>query len=117
MTATAIDLRYRYPYASSTRLADGDGCIDLATYGGGTAAARGAPFFFQGQLTAPMTTAQLLLAVARVAQARFYTPPAMVQRILREADPVVTSGGDHLRFEAFSLCWGSTPVPTCFRQP
>ena len=106
MTATAVDFSYRYPYASTAELLDGAGRLHLATSGGGTAGPALSPFFFQGQLTEPAKAAPLLLAVAKVAQTRFYTPPAMVQRILREADPVVTSGGDHLRFEAFSLCCG-----------
>src|SRR6266511_2396793 len=42
-----------------------------------------------------------LLAVANVAQARYYNPQLTALR-----DPVVTCGGDRLRFESFSGCCG-----------
>jgi hypothetical protein len=35
---------------------------------------------------------------------RFFVPPAMLERILALADPIVTSGGGMLRFEGFSGC-------------
>jgi hypothetical protein len=42
--------------------------------------------------------------LVEVVQARYFTPPAMLAQILALADPVVTSGGEVLRFEAFSAC-------------
>ncbi|MEL6543320.1 MAG: SWIM zinc finger family protein [Myxococcota bacterium] len=62
--------------------------------------------FFQGRLCSPDRDCTALLTVARIAQTRFYTPPGMLQRILREADPVITSDGRGLRLEAFSPCCG-----------
>ena len=62
------------------------------------------PYFFDGKLLSPRRSADLLLALHQVVQSRFYIPPAMLARILREADPVVTSGGERLRFEVFSSC-------------
>lgn len=41
-----------------------------------------------------------------VVQTRFHVPAAMLQRILIEADPVVTCSDDRLRFEGFSGCCG-----------
>jgi hypothetical protein len=102
LTATALDISYRYPYPSSLDVTKGQARLRLAACGGTEAA----PHFFRGRLVDPAQGAALLLAVSKVAQSRFYTPPAMVQRILREADPVVTSGGERLRFESFSLCCG-----------
>ena len=49
----------------------------------------------------------MLLAVARVARTRFYTPPAMTAAAIRAADPVVTANDDRLRFESFSACAGA----------
>lgn len=60
--------------------------------------------FFDGLLLEPVTTARSLRAVSDLVGTRFYTPPSMLARILREADPVVTVGRDQLRFEGFSAC-------------
>ena len=74
----------------------------LQTSGGVTVAGPAAnPRFFTGFLAGAEQAAAGLLAVANVAQARYYQP----QRIgLR--DPVVTCNGDRLRFESFSGCCG-----------
>ena len=42
-----------------------------------------------------------------IVQARFHVPAVMLERILMEADPVVTSNDDRLRFEGFSACCGA----------
>lgn len=92
---------HAYRYAFPSRVTDAaDGAMRLAT-SGGTAEF---PFFFQGSLTQPRLTAQLLHTLSKVVAARFHVPPAMLERILRESDPVVTSGGGLLRFEGFSAC-------------
>ncbi|MBI3924058.1 MAG: SWIM zinc finger family protein [Armatimonadetes bacterium] len=62
------------------------------------------PLFFQGRLTRPRPTADLLLALSRVVAARYHVPRAMLARILRESDPVVTCGLDRIRWEGFSAC-------------
>ncbi|MFE6234718.1 SWIM zinc finger family protein [Cellulosimicrobium sp. NPDC057862] len=64
------------------------------------------PVFFDGFLGHPEQNAVALLAVARVARTRYYSPPGMVAAAIRAADPVVTSNGDRLRFESFSACCG-----------
>jgi hypothetical protein len=74
--------------------------LHLATSGG----AEAHPYFFDGRLLAPRRSADLLLGLHQIVQSRFYIPPAMLERLLREADPVVTSGGERLRFEVFSSC-------------
>ncbi len=62
------------------------------------------PYFFEGRLLAPRTSALMLYALSRVVSTRFYFPPAMIKRMILERDPVVTSGGGMLRFEGFSAC-------------
>jgi hypothetical protein len=100
MGALALDHTYRYAYSSMLAAQDGGAQLRLATCGG----AEPHPYFFQGRLTRPKRTADLLSALVQIVQARFHVPTAMLARILAAADPVVTSGGDCLRFEAFSAC-------------
>ncbi|GIF15633.1 SWIM zinc finger family protein [Actinoplanes teichomyceticus] len=83
-----------YSYLGSSAL---DGGLTLQTSGGPAAH----PRFFTGFLTVPGAAATGLLAVAEVARTRYFRPlpPASL-------DPVVTAGGDRLRFESFSGCCG-----------
>jgi hypothetical protein len=62
--------------------------------------------FFSGALRKPEVGAALLLATSDVALRRYYVPPAMLARILREADPVITAADGRLRFESLSQCCG-----------
>jgi hypothetical protein len=62
------------------------------------------PRFFSGMLSRPDVTAAGVLAVADVANSRYFDA-GLVHR-LSNLDPVVTASGDRLRFEAFSLCNG-----------
>jgi hypothetical protein len=100
--AAALD--YSYQYLGRSGLLDDAGKprLYLATSGG----AEDHPYFFQGRLRNPRLTADLMLAVARVARTRFYVPPAMLARVIREADPVVTCTDTRIRFESFSACCG-----------
>lgn len=52
----------------------------------------------------PDITARALRAVSEIVGSRFYVPPSMLARILREADPVATVGAGTVRFEGFSAC-------------
>ena len=100
MSGPALDYSYRYTFASElAAYAKGDR-LRLATCGG----AEEHPYFFQGRLTRPQRAADLLRGLAHIVQSRFHVPPAMLARILRFADPVITSSDDILRFEAFSAC-------------
>ena len=101
MAAAAVDFSYKYPFASVLSNA-GDKRLKLATSGGVIEN----PYFFKGRLCYPRRTAELLLAVSLVSRTRFYSPAEIRERILAAADPVVTSGGDRLRFESFSVCCG-----------
>ncbi|NYI04488.1 SWIM zinc finger family protein [Allostreptomyces psammosilenae] len=76
--------------------------LALQTSGGATPAGLQAhPRFFTGFLTAPEAAAAALLSVADVAAARYHQP-----QLRASLDPVVTAGGDRLRFESFSGCCG-----------
>ena len=101
MSGPALDYRYAYPFASSAKR-EGRTALRLAS---DRAPERGA-WFVRGRLRAPRRAAELLLAVGEVARTRYFVPSPMLERILRLADPVVTSGRERLRFESFSACCG-----------
>lgn len=100
MPGPVLDYAYRYRFASELAAHSTGDRLRLATCGG----AAENPYFFQGRLTRPQRTADLLRGLAQVVQSRFHVPPAMLARILALADPVITSSDDVLRFEAFSAC-------------
>jgi SWIM zinc finger len=95
----AIDHVYRYLEPSALVHAEAGAQLRLATSNEDAH-----PHFFDGRLTQPRLVGRLLRVLADLVGTRFYTPPNMLERILREADPVVTSGGGMLRFEIFSEC-------------
>src|SRR5437879_4594210 len=97
MSGAALAYTYRYPFSSELAATARGSDLRLATCSGGDRH----PYFFQGRFTHPKQAADLLRSLARVVQSRFYMPPGMLARILALADPVVTSGDDALRFEAF----------------
>ncbi|MGJ6962004.1 SWIM zinc finger family protein [Streptosporangium sp. G11] len=89
-----------YSYAGPSTLSDGH--LGLSTSGGRTTTGfLDHPRFFSGLLTQAAPAATGLLAVADVALARYHRPQPGFTR-----DPVVTCGGDRLRFESFSACGG-----------
>jgi hypothetical protein len=94
-------------YVTESRLAGAaDGHhLDLATALGVTPQGPVAnPVFFTGFLVRPDVAGSGLLAVADVASSR-YADAGLAAR-LANLDPVVTAGGDRLRFESFSACNG-----------
>jgi SWIM zinc finger len=94
---------YSYPFASAVSTGPGGVRVAVATSGGD---ADDEPVFYSGGLVAPFRAATLMIAVSGIAASRFYVPPAMLQRILLAADPVVLSDGERLRFESLSACCG-----------
>lgn len=98
---SAVEHAYRYRHPSRVALDRDRLRLELATSSPGPDAH---PHCFEGRLRSPRRAADLLLAVAQVVRARWFTPPAMLARLMLEADPVVTSEGGRLRFEGFSLC-------------
>ena len=103
IVTAVIDHRYSYLRPSSCVASDGATRIELATSTG----VDFHPRLWSGPLRNPRQDATMLLALARVARTRFYTPPAMLAAELRAADPVVTTHDDRLRFESFSACAGA----------
>lgn len=103
MAATAaVNVSYLYAFPSAIETAQGNRRLKLATSGG----VEQHPYFFQGRMTQPRRTSDMLLACSLVSRTRFYHPGELRERLLQAADPVVTSGGERLRFEAFSVCCG-----------
>jgi hypothetical protein len=80
--------------------------LDLVTGWGRTPSGLGAsPGFFSGTVTRPDVLAAAILAVADVA-ATTYADRTRTAASLLGQDPVLTAGGDRLRFESFSICNG-----------
>src|ERR1700678_2941042 len=102
MRSSGISHAYAYPFESSLEAVAGGKHLRLATCGG----AEKNPYFFQGRFVQARRCADLLLTCSEVSRTRFYSPREVRERMLAMADPVVTSGGDRLRFEAFSVCCG-----------
>jgi hypothetical protein len=102
MLAT-VNVDYKYAFSSSltTELTSRRN-LQLATSGG----IESNPYFFSGRLTSPKQTADLLLALSAISRTRFFSPGELRERMLAAADPVVTSDGERLRFEVFSVCCG-----------
>ncbi len=96
----AVDYVYRYPHPSSLESGDTGSSLRLA----GEINDRPETRYFAGDLLDPLTTARGLRAVSDLVGTRFYIPPSMLARILREADPVATVSRDRIRFEGFSAC-------------
>ncbi|MBG0832680.1 SWIM zinc finger family protein [Planomonospora sp. ID67723] len=89
-----------YSYASPSSLVNGH--LGLSTSGGRALGGPAlAPRFFSGLVTQAAPAAAALLGVADVALTRYHQPRPGWTR-----DPVVTCGGDRLRFESFSACGG-----------
>lgn len=62
--------------------------------------------FVRGRLLQPRATADWLLTVAAIVRSRFFVPPAMREKQILLADPVVTVDGNAVRCEGFSSCCG-----------
>ncbi len=103
VAANSLNHVYRYGGQSAVRTSRSRPELYLATSLDATPAESA---YYRGDVHRPAQTASLMLAVSRVAMSRFYFPPAMVARLIREADPVVTVADKRIRFESFSQCCG-----------
>lgn len=102
--AATVNVDYTYPFASLLMLeASSKKQLRLATSGG---AAKN-PHFFTGRFKSPKQSADLLIALSAISRTRFFSPGELRERMLAAADPVVTSDGNQLRFEVFSVCCGT----------
>jgi hypothetical protein len=100
MSGAAIQHTYRYAFESQALATPNGVDLRIATSG----CAGDTPYYFHGKMTRPLRTADMLRGLVQVVQTRFYTPPAMLSRMLAAYDPVVTCGDESLRFEGFSAC-------------
>ncbi|MEO1112661.1 MAG: SWIM zinc finger family protein [Pseudomonadota bacterium] len=98
----ATDKTYRYSAASGFRANLGETLLSLAADGGVSPSNSGT--FLSARALYPDITAKGMRAVSETVAARYYVPPAMLSKILREADPVVTVSPGAVRFEGFSAC-------------
>jgi hypothetical protein len=101
---SAVAHAYRYAHASATVTEPAGPRLSLATSSPQTDGSAAHPHFFEGRLLQPRLCAELLSAVHLVVGSRFFTPANSVARAIALADPVVTAGGELLRFEGFSAC-------------
>ena len=99
---TTIEQAYSYRGASTATPAADHLNVDFETAGG----CDQHPVLAEGFVKHAQATARALLLVAKVAAARFWTPPNMVAAAILAADPVVTAWSGGLRFESFSSCSG-----------
>src|SRR5258705_4019686 len=94
-----VDLSVLYDQPSQVVSDDAGGLtVALATLSSNIG---GLPVFFDGWVGRPRLVAALLLSVGAVARARYFMPASA-----RLLDPVLTSGDEMLRIEAFSSCCG-----------
>lgn len=98
-----IEQVYRYHHVSELRPVPNGRALALASDLGST----GETAYLQAHMLYPDVTAKSLRAISEIVGSRFYVPPSMLAKILREADPVATVGGDTVRFEGFSACCGA----------
>lgn len=96
----ALDQAYTYAQASELRTSARGSELALVS----EAEAGGAAHYLSARALQPDVTARGLRAVSEIVGARFYVPPSMLARILREADPVATVSPGAVRFEGFSAC-------------
>jgi hypothetical protein len=99
-STAAVGAAQSYTYTRPSGL--DAGLLGLSTSGGTTSSGPQAhPHFFSGVLTQAAPAAAGLLALADVAQTRYFQPRPASSR-----DPVVTCNGDRIRMESFSACGG-----------
>ena len=103
MGAAALDLEYTYRYRGESALITSDRPLLSLVTTAGTAEA----LFLHGHILSPKRTADLLITIVDVVQSRFHIPPAMLAKILRQSDPVITVSDAQCRLEGFSACCGA----------
>lgn len=95
-----IEQIYRYDRDSDLRSTSQGQALTLAS----DRNIQATPTFLKARALYPNVTSKSLRAVSEIVGSRFYVPPSMLAKILREADPVATVGASAVRFEGFSAC-------------
>lgn len=95
-----MKLAHAYSYPRPSALSDATLRLETSTPPDQT------PPFLTARAQQPRAVALALRAVSEVVGMRYHVPAAMLARILREADPVLTFSGQLLRVEGFSGCCG-----------
>ncbi|HEY9777770.1 MAG TPA: SWIM zinc finger family protein [Planktothrix sp.] len=101
--AATVNIDYNYLFPSSLSEVAANRQLRLATSGGGEKN----PYFFTGRLVNPKQTADLMLTLSAISRTRYFSPGELRERLLAAADPVVTSDGQRIRMEVFSVCCGA----------
>ncbi|WP_299915806.1 SWIM zinc finger family protein [uncultured Roseobacter sp.] len=99
---SALEQNYRYLARSALR--DHANGQTLALVSDTSASPANQGQFLKARALYPDVTARGLRAVSEIVGSRFYVPPSMLARMLREADPVATVSSTAVRFEGFSAC-------------
>lgn len=99
---TAIEQHYSYSAASALSGTADHRRLALACETASANVTGGS--FLTARALYPDVTARSLRAVSEIVGSRFYVPPSMLARILREADPVATVSPGAVRFEGLSAC-------------
>jgi hypothetical protein len=115
MAVPAIEDAPSYEFASRVDVSAGCALVQLAA----SSAPAAGDAFFDAELVRPAAFARLVLSVVDLSLKRYFMPSTMLERILAQADPVVTSSGGVLRFESLSACCGvyarADFLPAAFR--
>lgn len=96
MSTTALDVTYRYPFASDVITTDQEFGVRLAT----CSVECEHPEFFDGRVRQPRPFGAMLLVLSDVVRTHFWQPRPPL------TDPVVTASPEMLRLEGFSGCCG-----------
>ena len=94
-------LTYTYSFASLLREADNTSELFLSHYS--ELPSSNLPCFFQGTISNPYIVARCLVNLANIVKSNFILTAAQLEAM---RDPIVTVGGEQIRFEGFSQCAG-----------
>jgi hypothetical protein len=97
----AETLTYDYSFASLLKESDEKSELFLANYS--ETPESNLPCFFQGKITNPYIVARCLINLANVVKSNYILTSAQLEAM---RDPIVTVGGEQIRFEGFSQCAG-----------
>ena len=92
---------YAYSFASLLKESDDQSELFLSNYSELPSA--NLPCFFQGTISNPYIVARCLINLANVVKSNYILTAAQLEAM---RDPIVTVGGEQIRFEGFSQCAG-----------